>query len=466
MKKFVCFVIMYGVLAGVWQLTTACKGGTQKGNPQYEKSGEVVLNPGQGWILYGTPFEHSDATIALGTTGYERFDWSELNPQEDIYDWTPIDNAVAAWAQHGKQFAFGVMSVNTNGNLCCTPKWVFDKGAKYTMGNAPGSTKQEYYIPVWDDPVYVAECKKFAEALAKKYDGNPNIAFIDIRNYGNWGEMHMWPFFKYTKFLSDEQVMELLIRPYIDSFRQTQIVICDAEPPLGREKINNWVVKNGIGLRNDGIMGDQKTAGHSGNGDVIKMAIGNTPVIWEFLGASFEYLENHSSIPWNDKRFLEIIKTNKPNYIGLGWGNEAQYMLSKKNDLVREVANLMGFSFSMTSARYPDEVSVNEAKEITISVENSGVTNMLTDCVIKLVLIDDDEQLVASFETDWNAKTIRGGKTSDFTANVAFTDAPAGTYHLALGLYRNATDPRPTYNLDNRGRTSDGFYVIGIFNIK
>jgi len=430
-----------------------------------EKSGGAILNPGQGWILYGLPTNHTADVLVLGTTAYHRFEWAEINPQENVYNWTPIDNAIARWAQYNKQYSFGVMSVNTHGSERTTPKWVFDKGAKYTMGNGENeswsSPNRIFYIPVWDDPIYVAACKKFTQALAERYDGNPNIAFIEIRNYGNWGEMHMWPFDQHTKDLTAAQVQSLLIQPYIDSFKKTKLTICWGPSPLN-SSINHWLVDNGIGLRLDGIMGDQQSTGHSGNGDVLSMAIGKTPIVWEFLGASYSFIVENTNLPWNDDRFMNNIKTNKPNYIGMGW--DSQYMLNRKPVLVREAANLMGFNFSVTTVRY-DNMIIGETQEITLSIENSGVTKMLTDCVIKMVLLDRNDNLVSSFTTNWDAKSINGSTTVTFKDNIVFTNAPEGTYKLAIGLYRNENDQKPTYNLDNKGKTKDGFYFIGNIEI-
>ena len=329
----------------------------------FVKSGAVVLNPGQGWILYGSPRNQSPDTIALGTTGYQRFDWCVLNPQEDVYNWSPIDTAIAQWAQHGKQFCFGVMSVNTFGNVYATPKWVFDKGAKYTMGNNEANrTEMRYYIPVWNDPIYVSACKKFAEALAKRYDGNPNVAFIDVRNYGNWGENHMYPFERNTLPLKPEEVTGLLFKPYIDCFKRTPLIICHlhtvrnitfqdgARFDYDYESIKHWAVDNGMGLRRDGIMGRIGIGGS--DGDEIAAAIGKTPIAWEFLG-TFRNRERDTNRTWDDDVFIDIIKKNKPQYIGMGqWGNDAQYMLSRKPELIKRVANMMGFNFAMTSAQY------------------------------------------------------------------------------------------------------------------
>jgi hypothetical protein len=400
--------------------------------------------------------------MALGTAGYQRFNWSNLNPNEDEYNWSSIDDAIAQWAQYGKQFGFGVMSVNIHGPKMSTPKWVFDKGAKYTMWNSDSSNNSDeiFYIPVWDDPFYVSACAKFAKALAERYDGNPNIAFIDIRNYGNWGEMHTYPFEKHTVNLKDEQVQSLLIQPYLDNFKQTQLMMCWGQPPL--YTTNQWAVDNGIGLRSDGIMGPIHERNTSG--EVLAPAFGKEPVIWEF----YEYFKKFDvNKTWDDDRFIKNIKAYKPNYIGMGaWGDDAQYMLRQKPKLVREVANLMGYNFSMTDISYISNILIDKTQEISLSIENSGVTNMLTDCVLKFVLLDNNNEIVSSFTTNWNVKNIYGCTVKTFKANVVFLDAPVGVYKLAIGLYRKESDPKPTYNMDNKGRTEDGFFVIGNLQIE
>jgi hypothetical protein len=163
-----------------------------------------------------------------------------------------------------------------------------------------------------------------------------------------------------------------------------------------------------------------------------------------------------------DQAFFKAIRDNKPNYISMGqWDEDAQFMTSKKPDLVKEAAKLIGFNFSIISASFADEILANQAQEISISIENSGVTNMLTDCVIKLVLLNSDDEVVSYYKTNWDAKSILGGTSVTFKENVVFSETHVGAYKLALGLYRNENDQMPTYKMDNKGRTQNGFYLIG-----
>jgi Beta-galactosidase. len=425
----------------------------------FEKSGEVILNPGQGWMLYGHPVSHNAATIALGTTGYHRFRWNMINPQEGVYDWTDIDNHISRWAALGKQFAFGInMSVSPESVETYIPQWIFDKGMRYDAAKYTNSSStRDFYIPVWDDPVFLGALRKFIAALADRYDGNENIAFIDIRIYGLWGELHWDNVSNYTKRLNDTQVANLH-QIYPDRFKKTKLVQNFPQSPLTRT-LNRWAVDNGIGLRGDGIMGPEQWGSTSGRS--LTEAIGKEFVIWEWWGTLKEYLGPDPKYVWDEERFVRIIRENKPNYIGMGkWGDDAQYMTNHKPELARMVANMMGYHFAMTSAKYTNVLEAGEAKEITVNIENTGVTTMLTSCVIKILLLDDNDKVVSSFTTDWDAKTFKAGETTELKANVSFAGAPVGSYKLAIGFYRNENDTESTYKIDNKNKTDNGFYII------
>ena len=138
-----------------------------------------------------------------------------------------------------------------------------------------------------------------------------------------------------------------------------------------------------------------------------------------------------------------------------------RYYVSKSGENV----NLEEFNFSVTSVSYANNMFLCEAQEISLSIENSGIAKIQTDCVIKLVLLNNNDKLIASYTTGWDAKSINGGSTVDFKDHVVFANAPEGIYKLAVGLFHHENDPKPRYNLDNAVRTDDDFYVIGTVNV-
>src|SRR5208282_410820 len=174
----------------------------QQTTVQPQDTGQALVNPGMGWTLhfysnsienYGSQLEPSDTLDDWPglSTIYLRVPWSFLEPQEGLFNWSLFDTLTQRWAGKGKKIAMRVS--------CCeswwryaTPKWVQDAGAKgvdfeFGKGPRPGG-------PLWEpdylDPIFLEKLDHFLAALARHYDGNPNVAFIDIGSFGMWGEGH------------------------------------------------------------------------------------------------------------------------------------------------------------------------------------------------------------------------------------------------------------------------------------
>ena len=174
-------------------------------------STEILKNPGKGWFIYGdgennlTPFSSQPLAWKYASFGYCRYDWATLEPEEGKYDWSYIDSAIESCRENGARFAFGVMSINpTSKKEYVTPKWVYDAGAKgYESGvkNSLSDSQEKsiQYVPEFSDPIYIEKLQSFANALADRYGGSPDIEFIDIRCYGSWGENNMFDIDAYYK---------------------------------------------------------------------------------------------------------------------------------------------------------------------------------------------------------------------------------------------------------------------------
>ena len=97
------------------------------------------------------------------STVYIRAPWSLFEPQENLFDWSVIDAAIQKYGGVDKQIALS--AVVCEGSNYATPLWVYDAGA---------------VAPVYSDPVFVDKLENFVRAYGAKYDGNRNIAFIDV----------------------------------------------------------------------------------------------------------------------------------------------------------------------------------------------------------------------------------------------------------------------------------------------
>jgi len=106
--------------------------------------------------------------------------WSNVEPREGQFDWADIDQRLARWTSADKKTALRIMW-SSSGNWPepaakhPTPQWVLDKGAVTVHSNSSNTD-----IPLIWDPIYRKYAAAFLRELARKFDGDPNIVFIDV----------------------------------------------------------------------------------------------------------------------------------------------------------------------------------------------------------------------------------------------------------------------------------------------
>ncbi len=442
------FILPYASAQGTTSETPAAN--SYSITPQ--TSNDVLLNPGKGWVLYGSPSDQSASTMAYATVGYVRYDWASIEPTEGHYNWSVIDNDLNAWVAQGKQFAFGVMNADSSSNTrYVTPSWVFADGAASvrctTFDDLTGRSGIQIE-PVWNDPIFLQKVRNFLAALAQRYDNNPHIAYIDVRSYGNWGEQHVYGIPPSVPLSAAD--VQTHIQMYRDAFKHTQIIV-----PWGTSDYNStydWAVNNGVGMRRDGMLVDS-------NGSELTRAQGKAPSVFEFYG-SYQWLT--ASGQWNDAKLQQEVEIGKPSYIGMGqWGNDAQAMLGKEPTLISDLANHMGYDFVLTNVTLPTSITANSPMNISLSWLNQGVSYLYKSANVAVALLDSSNNVV---QKQWlsgsNPKTWAPGQTTTENANVTFTGANISSYKLAIGLFQNTTDSNPTYKIGNQGRTANGWYVV------
>lgn len=385
-----------------------------------------LVNPGKGWVSYHAYPPKKDAKeFQYASIGYTRCEWGSIQPDtEDRYDWSPIDGPLAAWDAVGKQLAFGVMSASTHSRQqYATPRWVFDAGAKSTTitikpGDAMTGNPGTYTMPDFLDTVYLQKLDGFVAALAKRYDGDRRIAFIDVRSFGNWGESYH----------------ESHVLLYARHFRKTRICqSCDGKEATRKSE---FCASRNIAVRRDGIGGSV--------GKELIPAIGRVPAVYEFWGP-LDYLEQRK---WwrNGDLLTESIAIGKPTYVEI-IRNSPEF-LKRHEDLVAQATNRIGYHFLLQEARLPARLAADRPFPLALAWLNQGVAPIYVPCVTAVALIGQDDAvagtaLVAgSRPAQWKPDTaVKEGGTATFTR------IAAGTYRFAIGLLDDPTAQTPTYRL-------------------
>ena len=138
-----------------------------------------LSNPGIGWINRWGVKDSPSIPTTVAYSDRSEIGWNILNPQENVYNWEFLDAQLNETISFGKQFSFRVFTmIGESFGGHAIPAWVLEKGARILTSGEPD----------YSNCVYQEAWGKFVNELAMRYDGNPNIAFIDISGYGNFNE--------------------------------------------------------------------------------------------------------------------------------------------------------------------------------------------------------------------------------------------------------------------------------------
>ncbi|MBM4028510.1 MAG: DUF4832 domain-containing protein, partial [Planctomycetes bacterium] len=458
----------------------------------------VLLSPGKGWSVSGLPDRHPKEVLELAGMGVMRFDWAGVEPREGQYDWTAVDRFLDSWGRLDRVCNLGIMSANTHSRApegYVTPRWVFDAGAKKIeiMLNPTQSTTGtpgKKVAPVFDDPVFLDKFAHFLRAFARRYDGDPRIAVLDIRSYGNWGEAHMHPFGGPD--IAPEQFRRH-VEMHLDAFQKTQLCL-SRNAHLGRfgplKPIFDWaVLEHRIAPRRDGICG---------NSDGHETAIG-----FGLAPGVFELFDNYDGVKrrgwWDgqkDKngcgfRLEECVENGKPTWVDLGRGGPSGLRLLQENRaLVERLTNRIGYHFHLQRVSFPARAA-RDGFDLELTWLNQGVAPIYIPCAVAVALLEEVAQPPsaeaehvaqppsAEGSTDHSrgrlchiawpqechpAKWMPGGPIVE-KARVQCLNIPPGEYRLALALTRKAGDAAPYIRLGTDLPTTDGWYILGSIKV-
>lgn len=369
-----------------------------------QDNGKALLNPGMGWTMffysnltrrYGAHLEPSDTLDWFEgcSTVYMRVPWAFLEPEEGKYQWSILDTPAQRWISKGKKVA--LRFTTSEGWLeYATPKWVEKAGAKlfrYTYRNN-GPVPMKAMDPIYDDPVYLAKLRNFLKAAGTRYNGNPNIAFVDIGTFGLWGEGHTF----LSQRLSQKET-ERLARIHIDMhkefFPDTQLVISDdvigPNAPGADFPLMRYCRERGISMRDDSILvsGGKKAWHHA---DLARTFYPVLPVIVE---------HEHYGHPrrggwWENGRMLQrVVEEYHVSYLSIHAYPE---MFWKENmDVIRAINRRVGYRFVIPEVTFPEILFPGTAFEIRCKVGNAGVAPPYRDAFLTYTLTDDRGGIVA-----------------------------------------------------------------------
>ena len=320
---------------------------------QFREVDTLFANPGQGWMSQQRS-PRGEPRFPCSVV-YIRFNWADAEPEEGQFNWKLIDDVIAAWKPRGAAVAMRVMTCNAHsGGYYTSPKWLFDAGCKgfeYLVGGddpTSGGKRIPRIEPDYADPIYLEKHGAFLKALGERYDGHPDVEFLDIGSYGIWGEWH-------TQHPAPVAVRKQIVDLYLRAFRKTPLVFMsdDAE-------VLNYALAHGTGFRRDGVgspwheqnwIGSKKYAGVAGMADTWKRA----PIVFEWFG-DYDYLQSRQ---WSFDAAVDFMLSNHVTLINDNIGRvppEAMPQLEK-------LARLAGARFVLRELAHEKSRQTRRAAE-------------------------------------------------------------------------------------------------------
>ena len=437
-------------------------------------NGAELENPGMGWMLhyyddsifaYGGKLAPSDTMDDFPglTTIYMRLPWAYIEPKEGQFDWSVVDSAAQRWIDKGKQVYF-CFTCCEQGPRYATPEWVKDAGAKgYDFERDKGAVEGgKYWEPDYNDPVFLEKLDHFLAAAAARYDGNPEVALIDVGSFGIWGEGHTY--WSSRKIYSAE-VLYKHMDLYAKNFKHTLLVANDdfslqppksEIPPAAKDSQDKWILDNslkkqsaptvdyafkkGMAFRDDSILvvASEKQYHHAG---MAQPFWPSRPVIveCEHFGSS-----KHHEGRGDGSMYLKAVEDYHASYASIHWW--PREFLDNWRDLVKRMNMRLGYRIVVQQASWPKQIKVGEFFTFNASWRNAGVAPCLPGGFPAITIKDKKGGIIAVFVDDkFDVRQLPVGPPSDSQPRTS-----QATFHLSQLLtsgYGADTIEPGTYDL-------------------
>jgi hypothetical protein len=368
-----------------------------------EDTGEALVNPGMGWTLhfysnlienYGSKLEPWDTLEDWPGLSviYLRVPWSYLEPRAGQFNWSLLDTPAQRWIARGRKIALRI-SCSESWLRYATPKWVEEAGAKginFNFGKGPAPDGR-LWDPDYLDPVFLDRLDKFLAALARRYDGNPHVAFMDIGSFGMWGEGHTG----FSSRLNEEQTLAVVKRHidlHLKHFTKTLLCISDdvagAGKPGRRFPAMDYARSRGVTMRDDSIL--VQPPPHSWyHAEMAQEFWPRLPIILEHE----HYGPSKQRKAWSGELLRQSVEDYHASYMSIHWW--PRELLADNRPTIEHINRRLGYRLQLREISWPSEVRLGEPFTVETTWANAGVAPCYGGGWFALVLKDERGGLVS-----------------------------------------------------------------------
>jgi hypothetical protein len=338
------------------------------------------------------------------------------------------------------------------------------KGVFWNYGKGVSETGA-FWDPDFVDPVFLGKLENFLKAMAARYDGNPDVAFIDIGSYGLWGEGHTGASSRVPQERMDEDVKRH-IDLHVKYFPRTLLCISDdvsgPSNRTGNYPLLDYARAKGVTLRDDSIL-VQPPPNSWYHADQAARYWPTLPVILEHE----HYGSSVDRKAWDPALLLKSVEDYRASYLSIHWW--PQELLEKNREAVDRINLRLGYRLQLRDITLPKSAKVGEWFDVSWTWANAGVAPCYRGGFPALTLKDDKGGLVAVLVEDGlDVKGLPVGapgaaapstKASRFCAGLVAPTTRAGEADVFVSVGRR--DGTPEIALPMAGDDGARRYRVG-----
>lgn len=208
--------------------------------------------------------------------------------------------------------------------------------------------------PDYNNDILIDELIMFIEKLAKKYDGDCRIAFIECGLIGHWGEWHCYP---RDELMPTELQLEKIIESYLVNFKETKI--------LTRYPKYKFLKKYNIGFHDDSFCystlptKDYHFVSQLVNNNLDKYYLKNP------IGGEIRPEEQYNLINKIDtsENYYECVKSTKCSWLII----QRAFNKNENQEYINQLSSKLGYDF------YIDNININNSGELCFDLFNCGI---------------------------------------------------------------------------------------------
>jgi hypothetical protein len=429
-----------------------------------EKLDGYIPNPYMGWqdtLVEGKRFPE--------TVGFVRNNWSTFHPAPDEYDWSEIEKLRERMTKTGGKISFRIQTVKPPpwGTGHGIPDWLVATGAMTVEGSVTSE-------PVYAGCLFLEEHGKFIDVLRQQYDGDPDVAFIDVGSYGLYGEWHSeqyeWDNEGGLDWSARRRIIDMYLggegtRPCLTTegetinatyaysgFQKTQLVM-PYTPGFSDSVRYAFSKRQDLGIRHDAL-GSEKHQNlyREEISDLIEQTWPHEPIIFEFYPKAYPDDRLRSARDFAEEMHASYIHENFDDR-----GN---------TQLIERILEKVGYRLVLRQVSYTPELHPGGTIQVNMFWENTGVAPPYVQYPLVVLLVDHSSgEIIMEQEIETDIRKWLPDKPVSLKTTLTVPPSlEKGLFDLKLAF----VDPdsrEPAISLAIAGEDPQGYFLVGAVNV-